>query len=67
MKPMTFKEWNNANNHDGMNAGAAWDAALEEAAKLLNNRATHAYDNDSNLIGEHLEDAALAVRQLKRQ
>jgi len=67
---MDFKEWNRENNYDGLNAGNAWDAALEEAAKLCDER-FKVIDQDTSGDNEYfyldeLENAAKAIRALKR-
>lgn len=68
MKPRTFKEWWTSPDSQSMSVlggqKAAWNAALKEASLLCRNRAAHAYDNDENMIGEHLTDAADEIDKL---
>ena len=56
---MTFAEWNGRNNFDGLNAGGAWDAALDEAVKIC-----EGVDNFANPMTA--QDCADMIRALKR-
>ena len=57
---MTFNEWNNRNNWDGLNAGGAWDAALDEAIAVCTEV------NDQSEVGDAIDMILGSLRAMKR-